>query len=279
MLLAEARKLRRLLSPEVEYRLRRGLNALIPVAHRSCHDMIYHVCVWKTASQWVRVVLSDPRVYRHSGLSVCLPNRHLAADPGQTRLPGRSIVAALVRDHGYFAGLPKPPSYFAFFVKRDPRDLIVSFYHSNRFSHPLDAGIARERARLAGLSERDGLMYTIGQFDRFVPILTSWEDAAASDPRILIVRYEDLTGPDRERAWGRLLRAADIALPDRVLADVLATYAFERITGGRAQGIEARADKYRKGIAGDWRNHFDGAMEAAFNARYGDVVKRLGYAP
>lgn len=277
MLLAQARKLRRLLSPEAEYRLRRVANRFIPVAHRSANAMVYHACVWKTASQWVRVVLSDPRVYRYSGLSVSLPNRWLAADPAASRPPGRAIVAALVRDHPYFARLPKPANHFAFFVKRDPRDLIVSYYFSNRFSHPLDAEIGRERALLATMSERDGLIHTIGRFERFVAILASWEAAAAADPRIAIVRYEDLTGADQFAAWQALMARADIAIPDDVLARVLDTYAFARITGGRRPGEEAIADKYRKGIAGDWRNHFDPPMLALFEDRYGDLARRLGY--
>lgn len=276
-ILAKARRFRRLITPDTEYAARRMLNAMVPVRSRSENDNIYHVCVWKTASQWVRLVLSDPRVYRYSGLSVCLPNPLLKPDPSMVRLPGRTIVAAMVRDYAFFAQLPKPERHFAFFVKRDPRDLVVSFFFSNRYSHPVDAAIARERARLAQMTETEGLMHTIDQFGKFVSILTSWEAATRVDPRVRVLRYEDLTGTDQLDEWQSLLLAADIRLPRQVLADVLATYAFAKITGGREPGMEAIAHKYRKGIAGDWKNHFTAPMLEAFHARYGNLCADLGY--
>ncbi|MFO1129572.1 MAG: sulfotransferase domain-containing protein [Rhodospirillales bacterium] len=276
-ILSKARSLRRLISPDAEYAIRRALNTVIPVRARSENGNVYHVCVWKTASQWVRLVLSDPRIYRYSGLSVCLPNPLLRPDPRTVRLPERTIVAALVRDYPFFAALPKPERHFAFFVKRDPRDLIVSFYFSNRYSHPLDPVIARERATLARMSESEGLEYTIDQFGQFVAILRSWEEAARHDPRVVVVRYEDLTGIRQLDAWQALLDAADIRMPRQVLAEVLATYSFAKITGGRNPGTEAVAHKYRKGIAGDWKNHLTAAMLAAFHARYGSLCADLGY--
>jgi hypothetical protein len=276
-ILAQARRLRRFITPDAEYRARRMLNAVVPVRSRSENDNVYHVCVWKTASQWVRLVLSDPRVYRYSGLSVCLPNPLLKPDPTAVRLPKRTIVAAMVRDYRFFSALPKPERYFAFFVKRDPRDLIVSFYYSNRYSHPLNPTIVRDRARLAQMTEVEGLTHTVGQFDKFVEILRSWEAAGRSEPRVRVVRYEDLTGVDQLDAWQSLLLAADIRMPREVLKEVLATYSFAKITGGRKPGMEAPSHKYRKGISGDWKNHFTAPMLDAFHRRYGSLCADLGY--
>ncbi|MFO1152202.1 MAG: sulfotransferase domain-containing protein [Rhodospirillales bacterium] len=276
-IMAKARALRHFITPEAEYVARRLFNTVIPVRKRSHNTNVYHVCVWKTASQWVRLVLSDPRIYRYSGLSVSLPNPLLRPDPRTVRLPERTIVAALVRDYRYFSDLPKPERYFAFFVKRDPRDLVVSFYFSNRYSHPLDPVIARERAHLARMTESEGLMHTIGQFHKFTAILTSWQRAARDDPRVRIVRYEDLTGDDRVEVWQCLLDAADIRLPREVLVDVLAAYSFSKITGGRPPGLEAVTHKYRKGIAGDWKNYLTPPLLDAFRARYGNLCAELGY--
>ncbi len=276
-ILAKAHRLRRFITPDAEYAARRMLNALFPVRSRSVNDNVYHVCVWKSASQWVRLVLSDPRVYQFSGLSVCLPNPLLKPDPMEVRFPERTIVAAIVRDFAYFQAIPKPERHFAFFVKRDPRDLIVSFYFSNRYSHPLNATIARERNDLARMTETEGMMHTIAQFDKFLSILTSWEAAVGSDPQVRVVRYEDLTGADQLDVWQSLLLEADIRVPRHILADVLATYSFDKITGGRKPGMEARTHKYRNGIAGDWKHHFTAPMIEEFEARYGDICNHLGY--
>src|SRR5690606_8038908 len=51
-----------------EQQLRALLSNFIPVRYRSPVDNIYHCCVWKTASQWVRNVLSATDVYRYCGL-------------------------------------------------------------------------------------------------------------------------------------------------------------------------------------------------------------------
>lgn len=276
--LAPMRRLRALVTPTAEYRLRRAANRLLPVRHRSRLDQLYHACVWKTASQWVRIVLSDPRLYRYCGLSPHLADDHLQADPAATRFPPRAIITALMRDHAFFAATPKPEHWRAFFVKRDPRDLLVSFYFSNRYSHRPNPGIMQVRAELNGLSDSQGLLKTLDRFDPLAAILTSWQDAAANDPNIAIVRYEDLTGDDQARHWQALLDWADIALPPLVLRRVLDTYSFVRMTGGRQPGEVDRYDKYRQGLAGDWRNHFDADLAAAFRRRYPDLVERLGYA-
>lgn len=272
------RRLRALITPSAEYRLRRAANRLVPVRHRSRLDVLYHACVWKTASQWVRIVLSDPRLYRYSGLSPHLADDHLRPDPAATRFPPRGIVTALMRDHAFFAAVPKPEHWRAFFVKRDPRDLLVSFYFSNRYSHPLNPGIVPVRAELNGLSDSQGLLKTLDRFDPLASIQLSWQQAAAADRNLVIVRYEDLTGEDQARHWQALLNWADIALPAPVLMRVLATYSFVRMTGGRRPGEADPHDKYRQGLAGDWRNHFDAELTAAFRRQYPDLVERLGYA-
>jgi hypothetical protein len=271
------RRLRALVTPTAEYRLRRAVNRLLPVRHRSGLDQLYHACVWKTASQWVRIVLSDPRLYRYSGLSPHLADDHLRPDPAATRFPSRGIVTALMRDYAFFAAVPKPERWRAFFVKRDPRDLLVSFYFSNRYSHRPNPGILQVRAELSGLSDAQGLLKTLERFAPLASILTSWQDAAAADANIVLVRYEDLTGDDQLRHWQALLDGADIALPSPLLRRVLATYSFARMSGGRRRGEADPHDKYRQGLAGDWRNHFDAALTAAFRRQYPDLVERLGY--
>jgi hypothetical protein len=40
---------------------------------------------------------------------------------------------------------------------------------------------------------------------------------------------------------------------------------------------ERPVSHYRKGTAGDWRNHFDADISAAFTAATGNLVELLGY--
>ncbi len=46
---------------------------------------------------------------------------------------------------------------------------------------------------------------------------------------------------------------------------------------GRTAGNEDRGDALRKGIVGDWRNHFTREAAEIFESRAGDQLRLLGY--
>lgn len=280
MIMTHLRKLRQVLPVETEYGLRNACAALVPVRRRSRYAAVFHTCVWKTASQWVRVVLSDPRLYMYSGLKTHIPiaSELWWPDPGRLVVPSRCIIPGLYCDYGQFARLRKPTRHAVFFVQRDPRDILVSWYFSNRYSHRPMATVNEERAALAEMSERDGLLATVEHFDVIAGMLRSWIAEAKTQPGIRVVRYEDLTGADRLRAWSDLLAHCDIMVPDDVLKRILDMYAFVNISGGRKPGEEDKMHKYRKGLAGDWKNYFDAEINRRFHDRHGDLAGELGYA-
>ncbi|HYZ05733.1 MAG TPA: sulfotransferase domain-containing protein, partial [Rubrobacter sp.] len=52
---------------------------------------------------------------------------------------------------------------------------------------------------------------------------------------------------------------------------------FEQLSGGRTQGEEASSSFYRKGIAGDWKNHFTEKDRRVFKEEAGELLIQLGY--
>ena len=50
---------------------------------------------------------------------------------------------------------------------------------------------------------------------------------------------------------------------------------FEANTKGRRAGVEDTASHYRKGVAGDWENHFDDEVTATFREVTGDLLEAL----
>lgn len=52
---------------------------------------------------------------------------------------------------------------------------------------------------------------------------------------------------------------------------------FQRLAGGRSRGTEDTSSHYRKGIAGDWRNHFTADHVKSFKHTYPLLCTKLGY--
>lgn len=66
-------------------------------------------------------------------------------------------------------------------------------------------------------------------------------------------------------------------LPDSYVPWVVERFSFQNMAGGRDKGQEDQTHHYRRGVAGDWRNHLNEEHLAAFRKRFGDLVERLGY--
>ena len=257
--------------------------------HVSAAENVYHCCVHKTASQWLRKIFHDPRTYRYGGLDVFNYEQELPGGVDTRRItertfdgpfPRRSIVTPIYIDLPGFGRLPKPEKFRAFFVPRDPRDVVVSWYFSVKVSHKAMGLIGEVREQLQTLPEEDGLQYVTefvnsrGGFGA----LRSWQQGVAADGRLRIFRYEDLTGANQFSTWQQLLAHSDIQMPDDVLRDVLKDYAFSTLTKGRERGAEDVKSHLRKGVPGDWKNHFTPAVEKKFRAVTGSLVEELGYA-
>jgi lipopolysaccharide transport system ATP-binding protein len=66
-------------------------------------------------------------------------------------------------------------------------------------------------------------------------------------------------------------------MPDPALRRLLHRHAFERKSGGRDKGQEDVEAHQRKGVAGDWKNHFTERVTGKFAEETGDLVNFLGY--
>lgn len=248
---------------------------------------IYHCCLPRTGSQWMAGILSDARVYEYSALTVHAYQKALPGGVDQRNFtqrvftapfPERTILSPLYIDFENYAAIPKPKRYRAFFVMRDPRDIVVSRYFSARYSHAPIGRIPQRREVLKSMSMRDGILYCIDDLGRrgAYAALKSWADRAKQDRNALPLRFEALTGPDGFAVFKRLFAHCGIRMPDRLLADLLRDHSFERLSG-RKPGEEDHMSHYRKGIPGDWKNYMDEVSIAPFKEATGDLVARLGY--
>lgn len=66
-------------------------------------------------------------------------------------------------------------------------------------------------------------------------------------------------------------------LPQDALEKIADRLSFARLAGGRDKGQENVNSHYRKGVHGDWKNHFTPDHIAYFKAHYNDLLIQLGY--
>ncbi|MEO0975506.1 MAG: sulfotransferase domain-containing protein, partial [Pseudomonadota bacterium] len=73
-----------------------------------------------------------------------------------------------------------------------------------------------------------------------------------------------------------VLASLELPADGDLLDDIVTKSSFEFRTG-RQRGEEAKGRFDRKGVAGDWVNHFSDEDKARFKAIAGDLLITLGY--
>ena len=94
--------------------------------------------------------------------------------------------------------------------------------------------------------------------------------------QVVELRYEDLL-EHPTAALARLARFLGVSDDPGVLEECLAAADFGKLSGGRSPGEEERGSFFRKGVAGDWREHFDPLTEARFETLAGAQLRAYGY--
>jgi hypothetical protein len=92
-----------------------------------------------------------------------------------------------------------------------------------------------------------------------------------------VLKYEDLLVRDEEILARVLLDECLLPASRDYLGKVVAANRFEARTGGRKPGAEDLGSHERKGVAGDWKNHFTDRVAKAFKERYGELLVATGY--
>jgi hypothetical protein len=230
---------------------------------------VLHVTHWKAGSQWI-----------HKILNAWMPDRivrpmHDMIQFLQAPVRPGMIYPTLYLTKEQFEKVALPPNSRRFVVVRDLRDSLVSWYFSVKISHPVDHPLIAEiRDVLIARDEEDGLIWAMDHpsFADLVAIQRSWNEAGES-----VIHYEDLFDGDESLLERVLVDEYVTPLERERLMSAIHANRFERLTG-RARGTEDISSHERKGIAGDWRNHFTERVEQAFQQRYGGLLRATGYA-
>ncbi len=188
------------------------------------------------------------------------------------------FVTAHARFHPILRDLMRELRFKQILLLRDPRDVVVS----NMFFTKHEPGVQYHKYYADVLrSDEERIMATIGGFEQdtatdrprasiremlegYIP----WLD----DPSTLVVRFEDLVGPRGGGVSGQQL--------DEIRR--IAEFVERPLSTAHAQQLARKMYSkgsltYRKGIVGDWRNHFSEDHRRVFKQVAGDLLIRLGY--
>ena len=88
---------------------------------------------------------------------------------------------------------------------------------------------------------------------------------------------EDLVGKNQLKFFQVIFEHCEIALSKKEAAELLEKYRFEKLAKGRKQGNEDPTSHFRKGMAGDWQNHFNNRHKNLFKKHAGQLLIDLGY--
>lgn len=229
---------------------------------------IFHVTHWKAGSQWLHRILLDLNTQKI--VPPELGERQFLKEP---LVPG-AIYPTVYVTKEQFESVPLPDEFRKFTVFRDLRDTLVSGYFSIRYSHAVIADTLVDwRSRLDNVTIEDGLLILL---DEWLPssarIQQSWV-AAGED----FIRYEDLLDNDMEILQRVFVDLCGMSIEQDRLHAAIRNNRFESLTGGRLPGEEQVMAHERKGIAGDWRNHFTPRVKEEFHRRYGRLLRDTGY--
>lgn len=220
---------------------------------------------------------------------------HMIADYLGLPFPQRSVLpvacAAVIHNHFEHDGRLRPAVY----LYRDGRDVMVSLYfarmrrilddhdpqpmlragtrlfYERSFGRSFDPADAT--ANMAKFIEIEMLRRHRANWPHHV---SRWCDS--QNDGVVLVSYEELLGAPKE-TLRRVLTMLDRGpIDEEKLGQSVDRYTFERMTG-RRRGQEDRGSFIRRGVAGDWKNHFDQAAREVFDSFAGPLLVELGYEP
>ncbi len=243
--------------------------------------------------------------YLHKILSLVFKNIYLR----------KSSVTFIAYKNADFRYLSKLDNFKGFHVIRDPRDIVVSSYFSHLYSHPTKgwSSLIKHREKLRKVSKEEGLLIQM-KYPLIKSVFMHLSTWNYSQQNVLEIKMEDLVQTPYETflslfGFLGLVNETNHSMIVRTVAPLATAvnkingktrglfpfyYNLKTILGeellriiyrnrfvaktkGRQIGEEDIKHHYRKGISGDWVNHFNSEHKKYFKERYNNLLLKLGY--
>ena len=256
---------------------------------------VFHITHVKSGSQWVYQILNECAPAR-----IVKPRVQVAQFYEDAILPGMIYPTVYAPRDRFESTLwpsakPEAESHAAqnwqnfveqklpvktFVVIRDLRDTMISLYFSLKVSHAIiSEKVAEGHRRLNEMDLEEGFLYLSGksggrEMEYQAKIQLSWLPICRSGDALL-VRYEDLIR-DEFGQFEKIATHCELDVSSARLREIVGRNSFSS-RAGRKPGEEDIASHYRKGISGDWQNHFSPQVAEEFKKNFGQVLIDTGY--
>ena len=175
------------------------------------------------------------------------------------------------------------------YLYRDPRDVAVSaalyikYGLTHHFLHPVFAKMSDQDAIAFMLSggcicpsqTGDGQIEDSPIFYEGMSYFTGMAMDWTRHERVIKIKYEDFSR-DPENILS-ILKKSDISLDEAHFSNCLDQWNFKKASNGRMMGHEDKSSHYRKGVAGDYKNHFGELHRALAKKFIGHDLVSLDY--
>lgn len=266
----------------------------------------------KCASSWLNAI--NLAVCRELSLKLATVHSPVMFENNLDRFVEENQIDFLTYSNADIQFVRELDDFLGFHVIRDPRDIVVSAYFSHLYSHPTEGWpeLVEHRKKLQNVNKEEGLFLEMKFSEKNFRNLYNWN---YSQNNVLELKVEEIT-PSPYEAIIKMMsflelvqndgraslkqRTKDLLgsvinrvstkskglLPikiskDKIPVNNLLGYVyknrFSKMAEGRKKGDEDVKSHYRKGIAGDWVNHFNKDHTQFFKENYNDLLIKLGY--
>jgi hypothetical protein len=184
--------------------------------------------------------------------------------------------------HGHYLYNPRLKNVYI--VMRDGRDVMVSYYYQSLFKHE------RFNDRLVKITRRDLNFDDYSDIKKNLPRFIeykfnnkkhprfTWSDFVNSwiDKNAPIITYENLLRDTTTVLSQAIYKVCNVQPDQNRLREISEKYSFKS-QSSRNPGDENKLSFLRKGIAGDWKNHFSKEARQVFKKFAGNELIKLGY--
>ncbi len=156
-------------------------------------------------------------------------------------------------------------------LHRDLRDVAVSyhFYVQNTPWHP-------EHKHHVGATVQEGLtVFAERMLPGYVKWVESWDNNANPDHSIQ-VKYEDMLENPIE-GMTKIASLFELDNSKETIESIVKANSFKKMSGGRTRGESSSTSFARKGVAGDWVNHFTPALKESYGSHLSAFLVKHGY--